>query len=365
MTGTKPAPVTLYGSSISYFTGKMETYFRVRGIAYRNQAMNRALMTRAERETGVMQLPSVELADGRWMTDTTRMIQWFEQAVPANPLIPRDPLQRFFSLLLEDYADEWLWRPAMHFRWYQDDSAHMRSRHLASELTRDVPLPAGLKRWFMRQRQRRGYTLGDGIHPGNVAAVEAVYHRCNAQLEAIFNQRPFLLGDAPSLADIGFSGPYFRHFSQDPVPGEILRQQAPAVHAWLGRLWAWGGRATGNWLSGIPQDWGPILDDIGSHYLPYLCANAEAVAAGRKRFDAAIAGVEYRGARYSKYRVWCLQQLRDEFAALPPPARVAGRELLETHGIWEPLWRLPVLDACARQNQGLPFHADNKMIGVN
>ena len=106
MTGTTTAPVTLYGSSISYFAGKMETYFRVKGIAYRNQAMNRALMTRSERETGVFQLPSVELADGRWMTDTTRMIQWFEQAIPANPLIPRDPLQRFFSLLLEDYADD-------------------------------------------------------------------------------------------------------------------------------------------------------------------------------------------------------------------------------------------------------------------
>jgi len=365
MIGTTPAPVTLYGSSISYFAGKMETYFRVKGIAYRNQAMDRALMTRSKRETGVMQFPSVELADGRWMTDSTRMIQWFEQELPANPIIPRDPLQRFFSLLLEDYADEWLWRPAMHLRWHQDDSAHMRSRHLTSELTRDVPLPAALKRWFMRQRQRRSYTRGDGIHPGNVAAVEAVYHRCNAQLEAIFSQRPFLLGDRPSLADIGFSGPYFRHFSQDPVPGEILRQQAPAVHAWLGRLWAWGGRDTGEWLGGIPQDWGPILDDIGSHYLPYLCANAEAVAAGRKRFNATIAGVEYRGARYSKYRVWCLQQLRDEFAALPPTASVASRELLETHGIWEPLWRIPVLDTCARQNQGLPFRADNKMIGVN
>jgi hypothetical protein len=118
-------------------------------------------------------------------------------------------------------------------------------------------------------------------------------------------------------------------------------------------------------LSGIPQDWGPILDDIGSHYIPYLCANAEAVAAGNKRFDATIAGVEYRDARYSKYRVWCLQQLRDEFAALPPPASVASRQLLETHGIWEPLWRLPQLDASARLNQSLPFRADNKMLGVN
>ncbi len=365
MTESAQSPVTLYGSSISYFTGKMETYFRVKGIAYRNQAMNTALMARAEKETGVAQMPVVELSDGRWMTDSTRMIQWFEREMPARPLIPSDPVQRFFSLLLEDYADEWLWRPAMHYRWHNDDSAHMRSRHLVSELTGDVPLPAGLKRWFMRQRQRRGYTMGDGIHRGNIAVVEAIYYRCNAQLEAIFSQRPFLLGDRPSLADIGFSGPYFRHFSQDPVPAEILRQQAPQVHAWLGRLWAWGGKPGGEWLSGIPGDWGPLLDDIGSHYLPYLCANAEAVAAGKKRFDANIAGVEYRGARYSKYRVWCLQQLRDEFNTLPADAKVTSEQLLKAHGIWEPLWRLPELDGCVRENQALPFRGDNKMIGVN
>ena len=28
-------PVILYGSSISYFTGKMENYFKVRGIPYK------------------------------------------------------------------------------------------------------------------------------------------------------------------------------------------------------------------------------------------------------------------------------------------------------------------------------------------
>jgi len=28
-------PVTLYGSSISYFTGKMEIYFKIRGIPYK------------------------------------------------------------------------------------------------------------------------------------------------------------------------------------------------------------------------------------------------------------------------------------------------------------------------------------------
>ena len=32
-------PITVYGSSISYFTGKLENYFRIKGIPYRLQAL--------------------------------------------------------------------------------------------------------------------------------------------------------------------------------------------------------------------------------------------------------------------------------------------------------------------------------------
>ena len=48
-----------------------------------------------------------------------------------------------------------------------------------------------------------------------------------ASLERIFEARPFLLGDHPTLADIGFSGPFFRHFALDPIPLQILRHTAP------------------------------------------------------------------------------------------------------------------------------------------
>lgn len=40
------------------------------------------------------------------MSDSTVMIQWFENEFPAPAIMPSDPLQRFFSLLLELYADE-------------------------------------------------------------------------------------------------------------------------------------------------------------------------------------------------------------------------------------------------------------------
>jgi len=359
-------PLKLYGSSISYFTGKLENYFRIRGIPYQLQALDMQRLAPLIREkTGSTQMPVVELSDGRWLSDSTPIIQWFETKYEAPAVMPANPLQRFFSLLLEDYADEWLWRPAMHFRWYYEEGARWASTHLAEEVAANSPLPSFVKRRVIIRRQRGGYTVGDGIQPDQVPGVEAIYHRTLAQLEAILCQRRFLLGDKPSLVDIAFSGPMFRHFGLDPVPAEIMRREAPAVWEWAARLWNTQLQdCEGGLLTGVPADWGPILDEIGEHYLPYLCANVDAVVAGQKRFDAEIGGVHYRGARWSKYRLWCLQQLRDHFKALPEADQSSAQALLQQHGCWEPLWRHAVLPMEEGLCSQLPFYVDAKMIDV-
>lgn len=360
-------PIQLYGSNISYFTGKMENYFRVRSIPYELHSMQfPAVQEQFKKLMGVSQMPSAQLPDGRWMTDTTKMIQWFEAEYPGESVIPSDPLQAFVCLLLEDWADEWWWRPAMHYRWHYTEGERFASWHLADEVLGSMFGPNWIKRRVLRRRQRSGYTAGDGITPQNVSAVERDVAKLLAQLEVIFRSRPFLLGDRPSLADIGFSGPFFRHFALDPVPLELIRQQAPGVLEWVARLWNTRlSDCTGQLVDGIPDDLGPLLDSIGAAYLPYLCANVDAVAAGNERFDAEIDGVLYRGARYSRYRVWCLQELRDHYEALPDTAQQSARSLLERHGCWEPLWRKEHLPLLPDQEVGLPFRADTKMVGVN
>ena len=35
------------------------------------------------------------------------------------------------------------------------------------------------------------------------------------RMQAILQDRPFMLGDTPSIADYGLMGPMLRHFSQD------------------------------------------------------------------------------------------------------------------------------------------------------
>ena len=70
----------------------------------------------------------------------------------------------------------------------------------------------------------------------------------------------------------------------------------------------------------------------------------------------------YRGARSSRYRVWCLQQLRQHWQTLPDQAQLQARELLERHGCWEPLWQLDKLPMTDGQEHELPFRAQHKML---
>lgn len=359
-------PITLYGSNISYFTGKMENYFRVRGIPYQLKSMQfPAFKKRMEAEVGLHQMPAVILPDGRWMTDTTKMIQWFESQFPENKIIPDDPVQAFLCLLIEDWADEWWWRAAMHYRWDYSEGADFASRHLAIELLGSVAAPIWVKKIFLKYRQRKGYTIGDGVTSQNAEQIEVDFKMLLENLEKIFAQRRFLLGERPSLADIGLAGPFFRHFALDPVPAEILKKDSPQVLNWVSRLWSTKiSDCPEKLMISAPDDLEPLFQQIGSTYLPYLCANVDAVSANKKRFEFEVGGISFKGARYSKYRVWCLKELRHNYKILPKKEKEVVRRLLKKTGCWEPLWRQSELPLSKNQDNLLPFKGHTKMVGV-
>jgi hypothetical protein len=79
---TASTPLRVYGSKISYFTGKLEAYLRYKEIPYTFVPMTPLVRNKVGRRTGTTQMPAVELPDGRWMTDTTPMLAWFESQHP-------------------------------------------------------------------------------------------------------------------------------------------------------------------------------------------------------------------------------------------------------------------------------------------
>ena len=91
----------------------------------------------------LLQVPFVrDNIEGIWLRDTTSIIHHLETKYPdkvektifirrklllfkdshlnsflqAGSTLTGDPVADFFSLLLEDWADEYLWRPAMYYR---------------------------------------------------------------------------------------------------------------------------------------------------------------------------------------------------------------------------------------------------------
>jgi hypothetical protein len=69
---------------------------------------------------------------------------------PEPAVTPREPALAFVSRLVEDYADEWLWRPAMHYRWSYPETARLMSAWL-SEHAREQLAPGWLKRRYWRR----------------------------------------------------------------------------------------------------------------------------------------------------------------------------------------------------------------------
>ncbi len=312
----------LHGLKLSYFTGKLEAYLRARGVPFRYVEMDMADFRACGRATGVYQMPQLQAPDGTWLTDTTAIIRRFEADHPDLPYQPAEPAAAFLSLFLEDAFDEWLWRPALYYRWAFNEDAALMGSQIARTMMRDLPGPLWLRAAVIRRRQQRVFLKEDGVTDETAPLIERLYPEVLAVLEPVLASRPFLFGERPVAADFGLFGPMFRHFASDPTPASIMREAAPNVLAWTARLWATTPDRVGLQPLAAPADLDPLLRLAARDHLVELAVNAEAVAAGRKAVV-----FSHRRARWrlppSPYRARCLADLRAAFAALTVEDRKA------------------------------------------
>lgn len=310
-------PLKVHGLDLSYFTGKLEAYLRAKGIAYQLLEMDLGSFRRAGRATGYLQMPQVELSDGRWLTDTTLILRYFEAGRPEPSVTPPSPLMRFAAQLLEDFGDEGLWRPALYYRWAFADDARLMSGRIAKGMLRDMPLPFFVRRQIIYRRQGRVYLTQDGVTPANRAAIEQLYFRALDAMEEALSNLPFVLGARPTLADFGLFGSMFRHFFSDPTPGHIMRARAPLTMAWVSRLWALKPAAfdADSFPDSIPTQANGLFRLMGEAYLPYLAANAAAAETGAPHVTFACLGAEFT-LKVNPYHLWCLAELQSSFHGL-------------------------------------------------
>ena len=193
---------------------------------------------------------------GENLYDSTAIAAWFDQHTESSrKLLPDDALAHFVAALIDDYADEFGLYLVHHNRWKVSAHDNDASARLAGEMG----IPGVLKkpvmaRWQRRQTERLPYLFSvapSGFYlngmpagvqppsrPGFPAThdlLETAFERLITRLDALLQQRSFILGERMTLADAAVYGQLGMNLS-DPSASRWIQSRAPALYAWLQRL---------------------------------------------------------------------------------------------------------------------------------
>jgi len=278
-------------------------------------------------------IPVIRYLDGSYHNDSTPMLHELEALHPGQrSIVPDDPGDAFLASLLEDMGDEWGTKFMFHQRWYLERDQKQMSEWLAFDRMRGGGY-AGIKAFadFFRDRQVGRMPIV-GCTPENAPLIDETLARILAIFEEHVLQQPYLFGSRPSLAEFAWYG-QFSQLIVDPTPNDLLRATAPFTTRWIMHIDDASG-VEGEWRSPahpLPPAVEQLLAFAGDVYLPFLIANAQAVAAGQETFTVTLLGKPWTQGAF-KYQAKCLQALRQQFAALPEADRIRLTPLLDRTG---------------------------------
>jgi glutathione S-transferase len=255
----------------SYFTRKMTGYLDYKGIPWRFRRFPGASpeAMAAGFPGGV---PVVETPDGAFMWDSTAMIHHLERRFPERDVLPDDPVQRFCCYVIEDAADEWLYRVAVGSRWYFPENAAVGGFELARDIAVRLPVPCDQAHLGVREHVRS--SCGPlGVTPETIQLwVDDVLRPWLRVLGAHLTERPYLFGGRPSLADFALFGGNAAHFTNDPLCRRWTDEDGPAVVQHTHRLLEPEDQEFDRWdePGTTPDTLIAVLAELGRHYLPWV-----------------------------------------------------------------------------------------------
>jgi glutathione S-transferase len=340
------ADYILYGGELSLFTGKARAYMRYKGLNWEEHSATRDVYkTIILPNVGAPIIPVLKTSAGKYVQDTTEIIDFLEARHPEVSVYPQMPVQRLVALLLELYGDDWLIIPAMHYRWSVLDQ---QRDFVLSEFGRLSAPDASFEEQIIQgertSRQFSGMVPALGITAETIPGIEATYLEFLDQLDQHFASYDFLLGSRPSIGDFGFMGPLYAHLGRDPVPKALMQERAPNVYAWVERMNN-PQPLSGEFLANdvIPDTLLPILTTLCRDQLPdvldVIAKNGEWLESnpggniprflGMHRFTTGPATGERMIGSYAQ---WMFQRPWSHYQSLHGADRRAADELLDSVG---------------------------------
>jgi len=277
-----------------------------------------------------------EHGETRATCDSTPIIRRLEDTYRGRSVLPSDPALAFIDYLIEDFADEWCTKYMFHYRWHAQLDADNAGTLLP--LSMDVSMPADAHKEFKRyvedRQVNRLYVVGS--NDTTAAVIDASYRRFLAAMENHLGNQKYMLGNRPAAGDFGLYGQLSQFVGFDPTPRAIAHEVSPRTVAWVDLMRDQSGLepTEQDWLglADQPESLRGLLQEIGRMYAPAQLANAQAVEAGEKTWEAEIDGAPWSQQTFP-YQAKCLRWTVERYRALSESDRANVDALLEGTGV--------------------------------
>lgn len=308
------AEYRIFGAELSPYSVKVRSYFRYKQIPHEWIVRDANTQDEFQKYAKLPLIPLVVTPEGAGMQDSTPIIEKMEEKVPDPSIHPEDPVLDFLSALLEEYADEWGNKHMFHYRWaYEPDQ--IQTARLIAEMQAPDGDEETVKKVadFVRERMTgRLYFVGSS--PETAPQIEASFRNAADLMEAHLEGRDYVLGGRPAFADFGLYAQFYE-IGTDPTAGAYLKENCPNIMAWTARMLTPGKTAGGfeDWERLKPTLLPFLKDEVGSLFLPWSAANAEAIDQGKESFTVKLKGQDFTQ-QPQKYHARSLGVLRERYA---------------------------------------------------
>jgi glutathione S-transferase len=307
------APFRLYGAELSPYSIKVRAYLRFKKLAFDWLPRTNARQEEFLRYAKLPLIPVLVDAEENALQDSTPIIEQVEARFPEPSITPDDPTLAFVSVLLEDYADEWLNKAMFHYRWSYPEDQESAAHRIADAIFEGAEKPAGIEDTIRARMIGRLHHVGSSAQTAPV--IEGSFTRVLAILDGMLSARAYLFGGRPSLADFGLAAQLTQLLS-DPTPGAMIKAQAPNVVRWIDRME--NPDVQGAFIS-FESARGGLTDllreEVCGAYLPWMAANAQAVDDDAPGVSVEIAGHTFTQ-KPQRYAAKALAELRRKRALI-------------------------------------------------
>lgn len=221
--------IILHQWEVSPFCNKVRKILKYKHLAYSVVNYNGLLAVAASRLSSAGKLPVIEY-DGEKVQDSSDIGEFLEARHPQHSLYPADSKDLAQAYFWEDWADESLYWFEVYFRFRYPDALQLATSLLCKGRSKfEQVIFAPLARYtYERQLNAQGIGRIDKNR------VEKKFFTHIGNLETIFSQQDWLVGNHQTIADLAVAAQIDEILRTSPLKERILSYSH--VKSWLERI---------------------------------------------------------------------------------------------------------------------------------